>query len=251
LLFKDASKAFLAQIEQVVRLVRSKGVGIFFVTQNPRDLPSSVLGQLGNRIQHALRAFTPDDEKAMKSAARTFPKTAFYDVPTTLTSLGIGEALVTVLAETGAPTPPVVTRLIPPASRMGPLREEEWAPFLATEQVQHYAHAVDRDSARERLEREGLATARARATEQQEEDAPSRGSGDAPRRRRVEKTARAESTQETERETESEPADDGLNPWGDLLQSPLGRTVGRELVRGIMGALLGPTPRRRRRSSLF
>ena len=107
LLFKDASKAFLDQVEQVVRLVRSKGVGIFFVTQNPKDVPPTILAQLGNRVQHALRAFTPDDEKALRAAARTFPKTPFYDVEETLTTLGIGEALVTVLGENGAPTPAV------------------------------------------------------------------------------------------------------------------------------------------------
>ena len=97
LLFRDASKAFLEQVEQVVRLVRSKGVGIFFVTQNPKDVPATILAQLGNRVQHALRAFTPDDEKALRAAARTFPKTPYYDVEETLTTLGIGEALVTVL----------------------------------------------------------------------------------------------------------------------------------------------------------
>ena len=97
LLFDGASKAFLEQVEQVVRLVRSKGVGVFFVTQSPKDVPPDVLGQLGHRVQHALRAFTPDDEKALKAAARTFPKTDFYDVEETLTTLGIGEALVTVL----------------------------------------------------------------------------------------------------------------------------------------------------------
>ena len=120
-LFDGASRAFLEQVEQVVRLVRSKGVGIFFVTQNPKDVPQDVLAQLGNRVQHALRAFTPDDEKALRAAARTFPRTEFYDVAETLTTLGIGEALVTVLGSSGVPTPPFATRLIPPASRMGPL----------------------------------------------------------------------------------------------------------------------------------
>src|SRR5262249_38842117 len=90
LLFKDASKAFLAQVEQVVRLVRSKGVGIFFVTQSPKDVPADILGQLGNRVQHALRAFTADDQKALAAAARTFPKTPFYDIAETLTTLGTG-----------------------------------------------------------------------------------------------------------------------------------------------------------------
>ncbi len=115
LLFKDASKAFLDQVEQVVRLVRSKGVGIFFVTQSPKDVPPSILGQLGNRVQHALRAFTADDEKALRAAARTFPKTPHYDIEETLTTLGTGEALVTVLGESGAPSPPFVAKVAPPA----------------------------------------------------------------------------------------------------------------------------------------
>ena len=245
LLFKDASKAFLAQIEQVVRLIRSKGVGVFFVTQNPRDIPPSVLGQLGNRVQHALRAFTPDDEKAMKAAARTFPKTAFYDVPATLTTLGIGEALVTVLAETGAPTPPVVTHLAPPSSRMGPLHEDEWAPLLDTEQVRHYARPIDRESARERLGgRRGPA---------QESPSRERSSASAGRRgRRTDGVDTDAYGQPAGQDGVERPGDDA-SPWGELLQSPFGKTVGRELVRGLMGALLGPgaRARRRRRPSLF
>src|SRR4029077_9639649 len=110
------------------------------------------LGQLGHRVQHALRAFTPDDEKALKAAARTFPKTKFYDIEETLTTLGIGEALVPVLAPSGVPTPPFATRLIPPSSRMGPLTDAELAQALgASSQVKEYAQAVDRESAREML----------------------------------------------------------------------------------------------------
>ena len=140
LIFDDASKALLDQIEQVVRLIRSKGVGVFFITQSPKDVPATVLGQLGHRVQHALRAFTPDDEKAMRAAARTFPKTKFYDVEETLTTLGIGEALVTVLSPSGVPTPPFATRLIPPSSRMGPLTDDELQQRLASStQVRKYA----------------------------------------------------------------------------------------------------------------
>src|SRR5215470_7261039 len=154
LLFDGASKDFLTQVEQVVRLVRSKGVGIFFVTQSPKDIPPDILGQLGNRVQHALRAFTADDEKALKAAARTFPKTPFYDVEETLTTLGIGEAFITVLCANSGPTPPFATRLVPPASRMGPLTELELRGCLATPTVQKYATAVNRDSAAEKLERQ-------------------------------------------------------------------------------------------------
>ncbi len=118
LLFKDASKAFLEQVEQTVKLIRSKGVGVFFCTQLPTDVPNAVLSQLGARIQHALRAFTPDDQQALAKTVRTYPKTEFYDLATDLTALGIGEAIVTVLSERGAPTPVAWTRLRSPRSLM-------------------------------------------------------------------------------------------------------------------------------------
>ena len=151
LLFKDASNALLDEVEKVVRLIRSKGVGIFFITQNPRDVPQAILGQLGHKVQHALRAFTPDDEAALKSASRTFPKTDFYDVQEVLTTLGIGEALVTALSAKGVPTPPFATRIVPPATRMGPLTDAELAQRCSTPQVKKYAVAIDRESAREKL----------------------------------------------------------------------------------------------------
>jgi len=225
LLFKDASKAFLDQVEQVVRLVRSKGVGIFFVTQSPKDVPATILAQLGNRVQHALRAFTPDDEKALRAAARTFPKTPYYDVEETLTTLGIGEALVTVLSENGAPTPPFVTRVAPPASRMGPLTPAEIAPLLQSEQVRKYAAAVDRESAYEilgqRIVPDESANDNASPAPEQRAPAPKR----AP----------------TARPTES--------TWNEVLRSPVARTVATQVTRGLMGALLGKPPRRRKRSA--
>jgi DNA helicase HerA-like ATPase len=119
LLFADASKAFLEQVEQTVKLIRSKGVGVFFCTQLPTDLPNNVLSQLGARIQHALRAFTPDDQQALSRTVRTYPKTDVYDLESALTSLGIGEAVVTVLSEKGAPTPVAWTRMRVPRSLMG------------------------------------------------------------------------------------------------------------------------------------
>jgi DNA helicase HerA-like ATPase len=119
LLFTDASKAFLEQVEQTVKLIRSKGVGVFFCTQLPTDLPNDVLSQLGARVQHALRAFTPDDQKALSRTVRTYPKTDVYDLESALTSLGIGEAVVTVLSEKGAPTPVAWTRMRVPRSLMG------------------------------------------------------------------------------------------------------------------------------------
>ena len=120
LLFEGASKAFVESTVQTVRLIRSKGVGVFFVTQTPKDIPADVLGQLGNRVQHALRAFTPDDEKALRATVRTFPKSDAYDLEELLTQLGTGEAAVTILCESGVPTPVVHTRMRPPLSRMGP-----------------------------------------------------------------------------------------------------------------------------------
>jgi hypothetical protein len=221
LLFEEASKAFLAQIEQVVRLIRSKGVGVFFVTHTPKDVPSDVLAQLGNRVQHALRAFTPDDEKALRATANTFPRTPYYDIPKTLTSLGIGEALVTALTPRGTPTPVVATLMAPPTSLMGPIPPEEVVARVARSPLHEvYAKPVDRESAREVLQ--------ARAEEAK--DAAPAGSG----RGRIggRATARPE-------------APDAV---GTILKSPVARAVGRELVRGLFG-VLGVSTSRRRRSS--
>jgi hypothetical protein len=219
LLFDGASKAFLQEVQQVVRLIRSKGVGIFFVTQSPKDVPADILGQLGHRVQHALRAFTPDDEAALKAAARTFPKTGFYDVEETLTTLGIGEALITVLAPNGVPTPPFATRLIPPASRMGPLSDTEMSQQLAaSSQVREYAQAVDRESARELLV--------ARMAPQ----SPGGGAAGAP----AEPPGRGRAARQPPSALEQ------------ILKSPLTRTVAGAVTRGLMGALLGSSPRRRR-----
>ena len=150
LLFRDASDALMEQIERTARLIRSKGVGVYFVTQAPTDVPASVLSQLGNRVQHALRAFTPDDADALRKTARTFPVTEHYDVERTITSLGIGEALVTVLSPKGVPTPLAATRLIPPASRMAPLTAEELARAAATSPLHaRYGTTIDRESAHE------------------------------------------------------------------------------------------------------
>jgi DNA helicase HerA-like ATPase len=210
LLFRDASPAFLDEVGKVVRLVRSKGVGIFFVTQNPKDVPADILGQLGTRVQHALRAFTPDDDKALRAAARTFPKTEFYDVEETLTTLGTGEALISALAPNGAPTQPFATRMIPPASRMGVLTDLELRGLRATPQVQKYLRSVDRESAHEKLSKKAPTS----EAEGAESRAPSR--------------------------------DEGVS-ISDVLNSPLARTVANAFTRGVLGALLG-SPRRRRRS---
>ncbi|MDQ1688579.1 MAG: double-strand break repair helicase HerA and related ATPase [Frankiaceae bacterium] len=151
LLFDDASKDFLASIEQTVRLIRSKGVGVFFVTQTPKDVPADVLAQLGNRVQHALRAFTPDDAKALKATVSTFPKSG-YDLEELLTQLGIGEAVVTVLSERGVPTPVAWTRMRAPASLMAQLDPAQQTALVAgSPTAQRYAQRLDDESAREKL----------------------------------------------------------------------------------------------------
>jgi DNA helicase HerA-like ATPase len=150
LLFDDASKALLDQIEQTVRLIRSKGVGVYFITQTPTDVPSSVLAQLGNRIQHALRVFTPEDSDKLKKTVRTFPMTSFFDTGERLTSLGIGEALVTVLAPNGVPTALAPTRMVPPDSLMAALPPDQLQMRVQGGSLHaKYAQAVDPQSAHE------------------------------------------------------------------------------------------------------
>jgi DNA helicase HerA-like ATPase len=152
LLFEDAPKALVDKVEQVVRLIRSKGVGVYFVTQNPLDVPDAVLGQLGNRVQHALRAYTPRDQKAVKTAAQTLRPNPKLKVERVITELGVGEALVSFLDEKGRPT--IVERafIIPPDSQLGPLSVEERAALVRASDVYgHYEKVVDRESAYEKL----------------------------------------------------------------------------------------------------
>ena len=201
LLFKDASDALMDQIERTARLIRSKGVGVYFVTQAPTDVPSSVLSQLGNRVQHALRAFTPEDADALRKAARTFPMTDHYDVERTLTSLGIGEAFVTVLNPKGVPTALAATRLVPPDSRMAPLSAQEIAALVAVSPfAAKYNTAVDPESAHEiitaRLTNAKAAAATAAAeTQLREQVSPTTADGlgtmtPAQQRREIERRAR-------------------------------------------------------------
>ncbi len=209
LLFDEAPKAFLEQIQQVVRLIRSKGVGVFFVTQTPKDVPGEVLAQLGNRIQHALRSHTPDDDKALRATVRTYPKTGFYDLEETLTSLGIGEAVVTCLDPRGVPTPVVAARLVPPGARMDTLTPSEFQAELAeSDLLAEYGRAIDRESAREML------ASRMSDTEPAEEVKP---------RRSVAKSAAGAAV--------------------GAIGLTIGRTVGREIARGVLG-MLGMTPPR-------
>ena len=232
LLFKDASKDFLDQIAQTVRLIRSKGVGVFFVTQVPTDVPPEVLAQLGNRVQHALRVFTPQDAKALSSTVSTFPRSQVYKLDELLPSLGIGEAVVTVLSETGAPTPVAWTRLRPPASLMAQLDPaEQTKQVQASPIAQKYAQVLDRESAYEKLMAKSATPPPASAAEQ----------GQAP----------AEApAQESRREQARPDEESGL---GDKVSAVLGssafkaftRNVSSSLGREITRSLFGTARRRR------
>jgi len=152
LLFNESPKELLDKIEQVIRLVRSKGIGVYFVTQNPLDIPDTVLGQLGNRVQHALRAYTPRDQKAVKAAAQTFRENPAISVETVITELGVGEALVSFLDEKGRPTIVERAYVCPPQSQIGPISPEQRATLLQTSLVAGtYEKVVDRESAFEKL----------------------------------------------------------------------------------------------------
>jgi hypothetical protein len=214
LLFDDATEAFLDAVERTVRLIRSKGVGVFFVTQNPHDLPGAVLGQLGNRIQHALRAFTPEDAKALKATVSTFPRSDLYDLETLLTSMGIGEAAVTILDDKGVPTPVVHTRLVGPRSRMAPA-DDVAAAAQASPLWARYATRADPESAKEIL---------AGRIEAATVDAPPPEHVPVPRKEPAGRRRRA---------PQRAPAD----PLDDLLTSREGKALQRKVLRGVFGML--------------
>ncbi|MFJ9772665.1 helicase HerA-like domain-containing protein [Kitasatospora sp. NPDC101157] len=232
LLFKGASKAFLEAITQTVRLIRSKAVGIFFVTQTPRDVPGDVLAQLGNRVQHALRAFTPDDAKALKATVSTFPRSP-YDLGTVLTSLGTGEAVVTVLSEKGAPTPVAATRLRAPQSLMGPIEAGALqAAVDASPLTARYREAIDRESAYEKL------AARAPRPEATPAEPPAPARPPEP----------SEPPAPSGRPRREEAAGAG-GLLGSLLSNPavksFARSAGRQLGQEISRSLFGTSKRRR------
>jgi DNA helicase HerA-like ATPase len=229
LLFNDAPKALLERIEQVVRLIRSKGVGVYFVTQNPLDIPESVLGQLGNRVQHALRAFTPKDQKAVKAAADTLRPNPKVNAEQAITELGVGEALISFLDDKGRPLPVERAFVVPPCSRLGPLTPDERQRIVSASTVfGHYEKTVDRESAYEKLKE--------RATD------------------------KIPTSAETAKQ-------DGGNPVSDILfgktgprggrQSQgilematksaaraIGSELGRQVLRGVLGSILGGGKRR-------
>jgi hypothetical protein len=214
LLFRDAPKPLIEKVEQVVRLVRSKGVGVFFVTQNPLDVPETVLGQLGNRVQHALRAFTPRDQKAVRTAAETFRQNPRIDAAAAITELGVGEALVSLLDGKGTPVPVDRAFVLPPRSRLAPLSVEERKRVMKSSPVKgKYDEALDRESAYERL----TARAAERSTEAPAPRTGGRGRAAEPR---------------------SEVADT-LGAMAKSVARSAGTQIGRELVRGILGSLFG------------
>ncbi|MET8971194.1 helicase HerA-like domain-containing protein [Streptomyces hydrogenans] len=238
LLFKGASQAFLESITQTVRLIRSKGVGVFFVTQTPKDVPADVLAQLGNRVQHALRAFTPDDAKALKATVRTFPDSA-YDLEEVLTSLGTGEAVVTVLSERGAPTPVAATRLRAPESLMGPVDAAVLeAAVRASPLYGRYAQAVDRESAYERLSADEAARA-ARAA-----DETARAEREKAEKQAAKEAARKPAGTERARAPEEEPSLVDQVVGSGMFRS-LARSIGTQLGREISRSIFGTARRRR------
>jgi len=226
LLFDEAPKALLDKIEQVVRLIRSKGVGVFFVTQNPLDIPESVLGQLGNRVQHALRAFTPKDQKAVKAAADTLRPNPKLDAAQAITELAVGEALVSFLDEKGRPT--VVERafIVPPGSQLGPITAEERRGVIASSTVfGHYEKQVDRESAYEKLK--GRAEALP-AAPQPGTGAP-RGAGDALRDVLFGKTGPRGGKQ----------SQGIVEAMTKSAARAIGSELGRQVLRGLFGSMTG------------
>jgi uncharacterized protein len=232
LLFSDIPQSLLEKIEQIIRLVRSKGVGVYFVTQNPRDIPDNVLGQLGNRIQHALRAFTPRDQKSVKAAAETFRVNPKIDTATVLTELGVGEALVSLLDEKGQPT--VVDRafIVPPRSQIGPITPEQRQAVIQHSIVAGvYEKFVDRESAYE------LLRAAAKSSPGQKDVAPLPGGGILGRI-----VSGAVGAMSGARARQSDTLVEALSK---NFTRTIANTAGREIVRGIMGSIFGGTRRKR------
>ena len=224
LLFDEAPKALVQKVEQVVRLIRSKGVGVYFVTQNPLDVPDEVLGQLGNRIQHALRAFTPRDQKAVRAAAETFRQNPDFDCEEVITQLGVGEALVSTLEKKGVPTMVQRTLIRPPSSRMGPVNAKERKRVVQNSPVFGlYDEAIDRESAYEILARRAKARAEAEARARLEEE---RAKEEAAREKKANRSTRSSRGRQSATER-----------FIKNLAGTVGRQVGNALVRGILGSL--------------
>lgn len=235
LLFNDAPKVLLEKIEQVVRLIRSKGVGIYFITQNPIDIPDTILGQLGNKVQHALRAFTPRDQKAVKTAAETFRPNPGVNVEESITQLAVGEALVSFLDEKGIPEMVEKAKMLPPQAQIGPITPEERAGIMRRSLVAGiYDKVVDRESAFEilqaKIDKENAAADEALAKEEAQKQAE------------LEEKERIKREKEEAREAKQK----GGGLFGDLTKyigqsvtRQIGGNIARSLVRGLLGGLTG------------
>ncbi|MGF7160486.1 hypothetical protein FHS85_002109 [Rhodoligotrophos appendicifer] len=238
LLFDEAPPALLQKIEQVVRLIRSKGVGIYFVTQNPLDVPDTVLAQLGNRVQHALRAFTPREQKAIKAAATTFRQNPAFDTEAAIMQLGTGEALVSVLEDKGNPSMVQRTLIRPPASRLGPVTPEERKAMIQKSPVLGlYDETVDPESAYEILTKRAKEKADAAAAAAAEA-AAAKEQAAAAKVQAAEAKAQAQADRASARPTTTE----------RIIRTvavTVGSQVGRALVRGILGSLMGGSSRKR------
>ena len=216
LLFNDTPKALLDRIEQVVRLIRSKGVGVYFVTQSPLDLPDAVLAQLGNRVQHALRAFTPRDQKAVRAAAQTFRTNPDLDTEAVITALGVGEALVSVLDEKGSPSIVQQLWVRPPDSQMGPITDAERAAMLASSPLKGvYDEPVDRESAYELLQQQ--------AERSMSEEKP--------------ETRKQGTTRSRREKSMADEVTDMITSFGRSAMRSIGTQRGRQIVRGLLGSL--------------
>ena len=264
LLFEDAPPALTEKVEQVVRLIRSKGVGVYFITQNPIDIPDKIAGQLGNRVQHALRAFTPRDQAAVKSAAETFRQNPEIDVATAITELKVGEALVSLLLPDGSPSPVERTLVKPPRSRVGPLSAQERAIMVQTDVIgTKYDTLLDRDSAEEILKAKGDEAAAAAAEVKAEGDAQKaaalQAKADAVAAKEAAREAAAaeklrvsQMREEERRQREADReaaraareaakpsmADKMMQSAGRSIASSVGRQLGNSLLRGIFGGLM-------------
>ena len=257
LLFEDAPPALIEKVEQVVRLIRSKGVGVYFITQNPIDIPDKIAGQLGNRVQHALRAFTPRDQAAVRSAADTFRQNPDLDVASAITELKVGEALVSLLLPDGSPSPVQRVLIKPPASRVGPLETGERQILITSDAIgTTYDTLVDRDSAEEILAaKQGEAAAAVAAATAENEQAKAdalqakedarhakeQARADAVARREQERVAREAEREElrrTREEAKPTMADKMMQSAGRSIASSVGRQLGNKLLRGILGGFL-------------
>jgi hypothetical protein len=229
LLFDKAPEALLDKITQVVRLIRSKGVSVFFVTQYPSDIPDEVIGQLGNRIQHALRAFTPKDRKAVRAAAETFRENPAFDTEEVIGQLGVGEALISTLDKKGVPSVVQRTLMAPPRSQFGPIDESKRAELIARSPLRGaYQDSVDRHSAYEMLQQRELELAERRQHEAEE----------------IERLKREEAERrEAEKPSKSSARRGNRQSVGETLAKSVARTIGstlgRQIVRGILGSLIG------------